>query len=80
MLKNVLIILNIRSEDGMAMNINVLIFPSRELRSICPLKSLLILKASIPYCIKLIANLNMKLSYLIRYLIRYLIIKSEDLG
>ena len=44
----------------MTININVLILLKREVRSICPLKSLETLKANIPYCIKLIANINIE--------------------
>ena len=60
MLKSVLILLNIKSKAGMTININVLILLKREVRSICPLKSLKTLKANIPYCIKLIANINIE--------------------
>ena len=60
MLKSVLILLNIRSKAGMTININVLILLKSEVRSICPLKSLETLKASIPCEINLIANIQIE--------------------
>ena len=44
----------------MTININVLILLKSEVRSICPLKSLETLKASIPCEINLIANIQIE--------------------